>query len=92
MFATVTSIRGRSLVADLTRSGKPADEEARALKRRRMELTLHALRGDRMRNEVEILEYRDQIRRREEAIVALDDQIQQRERELADSDPTVKET
>lgn len=65
-------------MADRTPGGKPVDDAARLLKRRRIELELKVLETDIMRNEVDIMQFDAEIARRREVIAG----IQQRVTEL----------
>jgi hypothetical protein len=74
-------------MADLTTGRKPVDDQARALKRRRLELDVAVLKTDVMRAEVEILELEDQEQRKRELIVQLLRHIEDLERILTNKEP-----
>lgn len=70
-------------MADLTSRGKPVDDAALEIKRRRRALDLEVMKTQILREEIEILEHEDQVRRHHESIAATRLKIQTLTEELS---------
>lgn len=71
-------------MADLTVRGRTSVEPSAELKRRKLELQQHSIRGEILRNEVEIMDMENTIQAKQTNIAALEEQYAELQKALDD--------